>query len=275
MRNFSFGVVVATFLSSAALAADMPVKAPPPAVPVCNWCGFYIGVNGGGAWGTTGPSLSANNSTIPFFATVNIPGVDIAGTATMKNSGGLAGGQVGYLWQVNKAIIGVEAGIDWMNLRASRSIFNLYTAAFPNGGFTINQSEKSDWLATFLGRIGFDMGSWQPYATGGFAVANLKYGFNYTDTVFAPTCACAASFSQTKLGYAIGAGAEWKFAPQWSVRGEYLYIAFDPINATSVLTGQPPNSAVGSAAFFVHNVTFSENIARVAVSYSFGPGWIH
>lgn len=270
MRNTVLGVVAAAFLSSAALAADMPVKAP-PAVPVCNWCGFYIGVNGGGAWGTKDTSLTAANSAVPFYAAINIPGVDAAGSDRIRNSGGLAGGQVGYLWQVNKAIIGVEAGIDWMNLRGSRSISLLYTAAVPNLGYTINQNVSSDWLATFLGRIGFDMGFWQPYATGGLAVANLKYGFNYTDTVFAPGCACAASFSQTKLGYAIGAGVEWKFDPRWSVRGEYLYIAFDPLNGTSTVG----NPATGTLAFFGHNVTFKENIARVAVSYSFGPGWLH
>jgi hypothetical protein len=34
-------------------AADLPVKAPPPAAPVYmpyNWNGFYIGGNVGGAW---------------------------------------------------------------------------------------------------------------------------------------------------------------------------------------------------------------------------------
>jgi outer membrane immunogenic protein len=30
------------------LAADMPLKALPPApVPVCTWCGFYVGGNAG------------------------------------------------------------------------------------------------------------------------------------------------------------------------------------------------------------------------------------
>jgi outer membrane immunogenic protein len=158
-----------------------------------------------------------------------------------------------------------------MNLSGSRSISQLYTAATPNLGFTINQNVSSDWMATFLGRIGFDMGFWQPYATGGFAVANLKHGYNYIDTVFAPGCACAATFSDTKLGYAIGAGVEWKWASNWSVRGEYLYIAFDPLNAASTVG----NPATGTLAFFTHNVTFRENIARVALSYSFGSAWIH
>jgi outer membrane immunogenic protein len=38
--------------SAAALAADMPVKAPPPVVvAVYNWTGLYIGIQGGYAWG--------------------------------------------------------------------------------------------------------------------------------------------------------------------------------------------------------------------------------
>ena len=35
-------------------AADMPVKARPLAPAIYDWSGFYIGVHGGGGWGSIG-----------------------------------------------------------------------------------------------------------------------------------------------------------------------------------------------------------------------------
>ncbi len=59
MRDVAFGglaVAAALFAAplSVASAADMPLKArpapPPPAA--YNWTGFYVGIQGGGGWGS-------------------------------------------------------------------------------------------------------------------------------------------------------------------------------------------------------------------------------
>ena len=50
------------FAAAPALAADLPVKAPPmPPAPVWNWTGFYIGVNGGYSWGRSSRDLNFFN----------------------------------------------------------------------------------------------------------------------------------------------------------------------------------------------------------------------
>ena len=42
---------IAALIGAPAFAAHMAVKAPPPArAPICVWCGWYVGVNVGGAW---------------------------------------------------------------------------------------------------------------------------------------------------------------------------------------------------------------------------------
>jgi hypothetical protein len=71
--------VIAIGVSIAAQAADMAVRAPPPATPAApyNWSGFYIGGNFGGAW-------TSGNLTIPddnFYSglTEFIGGVVVAG----------------------------------------------------------------------------------------------------------------------------------------------------------------------------------------------------
>jgi outer membrane immunogenic protein len=50
--------------SGLALAADMVVKAPPPA-PVFSWTGFYVGGNIGYSWGKA--SVDSNDAGIAFF----------------------------------------------------------------------------------------------------------------------------------------------------------------------------------------------------------------
>ena len=50
MRNaLIVGAVVAAFVQSSAIAADLEFKAPPP--PPCMWCGLYVGGNAGWAVG--------------------------------------------------------------------------------------------------------------------------------------------------------------------------------------------------------------------------------
>lgn len=268
MKKMIFAASTAVFFGTASLAfaADMPVKAPPPAPVAPVWSGFYVGLNGGGAWGRTSTDLATTNGTVPFgfFDTANIPGVNAAGSNRINTSGAIAGGQIGYLWQNGKVVLGVEAAFDWTNLNGSRTTTQAY---FDNPNiFSVYQNPHSDWLFTFLGRVGFDLGTWYPYITGGAAVANLRYGFNYTDNFFAAGCACAASFSQTKIGAAVGGGLAWRLGSNWTLRGEYLFISFDDLKGTSSLTG---NLDPGTATF-AHTARFNENIARLSIDYSFG-----
>jgi hypothetical protein len=63
-----------------------PVYGPPPAV--LSWTGPYVGLNGGGGWGTTDHTFTGV-----------VAGLT-ASTGNFKTSGGLAGGTWGYNYQV-------------------------------------------------------------------------------------------------------------------------------------------------------------------------------
>ena len=109
-----------------AQAADLSVaplyKAPPVvAAPAYNWSGFYVGLNGGGGWGTSN--------------------WDSAGSLNL--SGAVAGGTAGLNWQMGHAVLGLEGDIDWSNLKGST------TSALCLGGCTTN----NDWLSTVRGRV--------------------------------------------------------------------------------------------------------------------------
>jgi outer membrane immunogenic protein len=133
-------------LAGSAAAADLPpapyYKAPPAAyAPVYNWTGFYIGVNGGGGFGTS------RWDTIGSF--------DI--------SGGLVGGTIGYNYQVGQAVLGIEGDIDWANINGNK------TSACAAG---CNTSDS--WLSTVRGRIGYAADRFLPYVTGGAAFGDIQ-----------------------------------------------------------------------------------------------------
>src|ERR1700683_4643309 len=81
-----------------AFGADMPRKAPPAPPPAPTWTGWYIGINGGGGWGSVKPNAS-DVGPDSFFAGANVPAV-VAGASTgFHETGGLAGGEGGSLAQ--------------------------------------------------------------------------------------------------------------------------------------------------------------------------------
>ena len=52
-KKLVMGAIAATSMTASAFAADLPARMappPPPPIPLCTWCGFYVGVNGGGAF---------------------------------------------------------------------------------------------------------------------------------------------------------------------------------------------------------------------------------
>ncbi len=100
-----------------------------------NWTGFYAGINGGGGWG--GSEFSARFST-DFFDT----------------SGGLVGGTIGYNWQMNQFVFGLEGDIDWSNIRGSAACVGTTCEA------------RNDWLSTVRGRFGYAFDRFLPYVTG-------------------------------------------------------------------------------------------------------------
>jgi outer membrane immunogenic protein len=150
IKNFVAGCFAAGVLAAAqcASAADLSVaplyKAPPAQVAqVYDWTGFYLGINGGGGWGSSWWSANATR--------VNV-------------SGGQAGGTAGYNWQFGHAVLGLEGDLDWSNLKGTAG-----SALCPFGCTT-----SDSWLSTVRGRAGYAFGGILPYVTGGLAVGDIR-----------------------------------------------------------------------------------------------------
>lgn len=253
-------------LTGTAQAADMPLKAPPMGA---SWTGWYIGMNGGGAWGRVSPSVT-DIGPDAFFAVGNVAAVTGNGSQPFNTSGGLVGGQIGYLFQAGRTILGFEVAGDWADIKGSVSNGpTLYPLNAPNN-FSWNLSGKSDWLLTVLGRIGLDMGAWYPYVTGGAAISHLTYTANYVETFYPSNV--TNSVSKDAVGWAIGGGAEVRLGQRWMLRGEYLHMEFDNISGNGIIActaGVGVCATPANATTFSYNVKFREDLFRAALSYRF------
>jgi outer membrane immunogenic protein len=206
MKAFVLGTLglVGVGIAVPAVAADMAArpwaKAPAPMLePVYNWTGFYIGANGG--WGTSRKCWDFSPG-----------GVFVGPDGCHDSSGGVAGGQVGYRWQSQTIVFGLEAQGDWANLSGSN--------VSPLTGAT--DRSRLDAFGLFTGQIGLAWNNALLYVKGGAAVTSSKYD------VFAPGGALLASGgNNTRWGGTAGVGVEYGFTPNWSVALEYDHIFTD------------------------------------------------
>jgi outer membrane immunogenic protein len=262
MKNLSISFVVLAALSAApAFAADMPVKAPPAVAPVTSWTGFYLGINGGGAW-TDGPSMTYTD----LANTGNTFNAYVPSTVNASASGGLAGFHAGYNWQFSPNwVVGVEGDWDWTNLKASGT--NPLIRAVTGTVFTDNAflETKVNWLASVRGRLGYASNNWLLYATGGVAFADMDFNARVNCTAVAPSFCfptgqnIRAGFSDTRIGGVVGGGVEFKPASNWTFGVEYLYYRF---NNTNTGGGSWVNSATGAPAPFFACTVPGQNCAR-------------
>jgi len=195
-----------------AKAADLTVKAHPiaPAAAVYNWTGFYIGVNGGYGWGQQDPL----NLISSRFDRTNF---DL--------KGGFIGGTAGAQIQQGNVVLGVESDIDWANIRGSGVVIPAI-AGVP-AGITLNLATKTDAIITARARFGMALNNFLLYGTGGAAF--LRETASGTSIAGVP-CGTAGVLvgcteSHWRPGLAAGVGAEYAFTPNWTVKGEYLYIS--------------------------------------------------
>jgi outer membrane immunogenic protein len=213
---FAFGAFASA--SAADLAARPYTKAPAPVAAVYNWTGFYLGIVGGGAW------------------------ENASGDPKMK--GGFVGGTAGYNWQTGNVVFGVEADGTWADVSAS------VTGPTIVPGFGIvstTLSSKTDAMGTVRGRIGWAVNNVLFYGTGGYAWIDNKL------TVSA--LGVSVSDSKWHSGWTVGAGVEAFFAPQWSVKGEYLYRS---LGGETYFSGALPTG------------TLNFHTVQVGVNYHFG-----
>jgi outer membrane immunogenic protein len=268
--RFIIATLAALVGVASAQAADLAprtyTKAPVFVDPGYNWTGFYVGGNIGYSWGRSSDTSSLSNGVGTVLFTR-------AGSSNLD--GVVGGGQIGYNWQVQNWVWGLEADIQGTDEKGSRG----YTCGVsvctpPVGGFlalvipgpavpvTLNQ--KIDWFGTVRGRVGvLATPKVLFYATGGLA---------YGEVASSGTVGAALSpFSttDTKAGYTVGAGIEGVIGGNWTAKLEYLYVDLGRVSG-SLATTIPALGGGTLASSYSSRIT--DNVLRVGLNYKFaGP----
>jgi outer membrane immunogenic protein len=192
MRRLLLASVALAALAGSALAADLPssksapVYTPEP-LPVFSWTGFYLGVEGGGDFRQYKDSF---------------------GGYTIDKDAGLVGGVIGYNWQVNNFVLGLEGD--------AAAVLGGNKAFTPNGTPIYNNTFNSDYAAAIRGRVGVAFDRALIYAAGGVAFGDAKVGYSGLPL--------SASYTTSRTGYTIGGGLDYAFSPNWIGRIEYRYV---------------------------------------------------
>ncbi|MEI2734820.1 MAG: outer membrane protein [Rhodoblastus sp.] len=283
IKIFAAALAVSTIAGSA-FAADLPSRKVAPAyvapAPVFMWTGFYIGLNGGYAFAGNGAGNGGRLvSTDDFHGTFPGGPAWVLGTGP---SGGIFGGQIGYNFQLSPSFVaGIETDIQGAWLRGSTQSV---ATVDPVGAAALGQasfSQRVDWYGTLRARLGFlATPSWLLYATGGLAYGGVKSSLTYFDINHQGHPGLLAggigSNSQTRVGYTVGAGAEWMFAPNWTVKAEYGYVDLgrSTANMASTFNTLPVAGAAETVTLVAatHSYRTSFHTLRAGVNYKFGWG---
>ncbi|MBR0783767.1 outer membrane protein [Bradyrhizobium iriomotense] len=269
MKITALALALAVTFPSLSMAADMAVKARPAVVasPSVTWTGWYAGLNVGGAWNDTSDTvLPVAGYFNPALLPANPARTD---SADFRGSGFTGGVQLGYNWQADRWLLGIETDINYNGVRDSNSV-NRPLAAPLTGSFIHAETERLNWFGTVRGRIGgLVTPSFLLYATGGLAYGQVKSTSNLLFTASGDTY--VGSLDQTRVGWTAGAGGEWKFAPNWSLKAEYLYVDLGKTSYTDTCI-----TPVGICNFVTPPIAYQtdlhvrENVARFGVNYQFG-----
>ena len=237
MRRMVTTALLLLALNGAALAADLP---PPPQLPVQAqpvWTGFYAGLNVGGAFGSSRNAFSIAGFGLPTFNT--------------SLEGAIGGGEAGYNWQTGPWVLGLEANFEGSGLSGSRTAPCLPLLC---GALAASYKQSMSWFGTLRPRVGYALGNWLLYATGGGALGQV--GADATATV--GSLVAADNRSQTRTGWTLGGGVEVELARGWSAKVEYLYV--DLGSRTTTYLSFPPISNTSS---------LNANVITAGVNYHF------
>src|SRR3954470_5674195 len=198
--------------------------------------GFYVGGHVGYLFGTG-------------TATLGDP-TGIASAGGSSAVGQLFGGvQAGYQTVLpSRWMLGVELDLSFIDARESAQVLSYRTTA---GGYA---DEQLEYLGGLRGRLGYALGAWTPFVTGGLAFASTRWSNTSLTTGNED-----ATPGQWRLGWTVGAGLDYAVDKRWTARVEYLYTNLGP---TGFTFGAP---ARYDTQYDLHRVRF-------ALNYHFGDG---
>ena len=238
------------------LAAVIPASATEP------WTGFYVGLNAGYGWSRTNSSLEGL-----LYGTPTPFDDEIPASYRISSNGFIGGGQIGYNFQINKAVLGIETDFAFSGIKGDATATGPVTSGSPptTQDFISTRSQSLHWFSTLRGRLGYTPDNLLLlYATGGLAFGRYEDSMRLSFLGVGGST-FAGSETLTRTGWTLGGGVEYRISGNFTAKLEYLY--FDLGSATLVgLDVKFPNQPFQSQSQFDHN----GHLVRVGLNYKFG-----
>ena len=258
--------VVLLIAGRPALSADFPIQVRPPVlIPAFTWSSCYLGAQIGYGWAhkdMTDPVELAQDS-INNFLGLGLPLTPPVSTAGLSPKGYIVGGQFGcdYQFAASNWVIGFEGSFTGGNLKGETHIGLPLDPDIPGNPAVV--TARSDFLPSGTVRLGYAWDRWLLYAKAGAAGSSNRYSVS---GVFGPlTIVQPFNFQAVdlRIGWIAGAGVEWAFYEDWSVKVEYEYYNF---GHQSVLMTDSLNFG-GTSVFGNVDIRQSVQTAKVGLNF--------
>jgi hemolysin activation/secretion protein len=258
--------------------------------------GFYAGLNAGYAFGGNSNIASTgrvvDHSLDDTFGgnAAAVSAANVTRSAPGSANSGVSGGQIGYNYAYDRFVFGGEAdfqGLGQAGLSSQTRVANAsFAGATETAATTITGSKSVDWLGTVRGRLGVTASpNLLGYVTGGLAyggvAANTRALQNWTGAGLGPLAAEASSSNTygdvfgSLVGWTVGGGLEWMFAPGLSLKGEVLYYdlgskQYSAGGLNTTIAGAPYLFGANNTIAMNSSTRFDGYVLRAGLNYHFG-----
>lgn len=243
MKTRYFLAAIQFLIASSATADIGAIKSSQSHPTKRSFEGLYFGLNSG-IGGTEYAGNKIISDYIPGYLPFNINPSSAFGRGNFASYGGsgpLAGGQIGYNQSINPNIfIGIESDFNYSDIgflsKYNRNSVNYNVNQLFSNNYSQLDSLRLKWFGTLRGRLGYAIGSWFPYVTGGIAYSNINgstvkngiAGFppqgGYNSTLDITTA--NYNVNKTSIGWTAGAGAEYLLFNNLSLKTEFILLQF-------------------------------------------------
>ena len=206
-----------------------------------DWAGGYVGLHAGFQNGQVKDDYSGFIANAPWLSYID----------QISIKGAVVGGLVGYNFQNNALVYGIEGDFGLANTKG--------TLDFPGDG-TIGAyitDVNINWNSHVRARIGLSNDKALFFVSAGLAVAQFDYGYAWPDRGLAQVY----HSNGLEPGLSLGAGIEYKFNPDFQIRAEYLY---DRYGVKNFVFNDTPDDYIA-----IDDVSFDTHTFRLSVSHRF------
>lgn len=224
------------------------------------WAGLYVGGSVGFGTGDTSGKLTdfnydrkGNDEPTKLSRAFSDQSEGGGGLGSLFSSdydvnGAIYGAHVGYNFQRESIVFGVELGLNGTGIDGSDDV----------GLFGLVRSERElDWYATAVARLGYASGKALFYGFGGVAWGTVE------TTLSVPLFNASVSGESDHVGWTAGVGVEYAMTDRFSVRVEYSHV--DLGEETTTLN-------LGHGFSVDDEVDLSFDAIKIGASYRFGGG---